>query len=282
MKSTLLLLLAVTIMTIEAAEFSVNNRIANKLSNINSNVYSSSTTIPDVRRPKSKSSSRKRTLKMMSMNDRIKAPKIIIAGAPAAGKGTQCEIIKRDLGVVHLSTGDILRAAVNEKSPLGLEAKSYMDSGKLVPDELIIGVVCDRLKQPDCEKQGWLLDGFPRTKSQAEALSSAGMVPDCFIMLDVPQEVLVERVTGRRTDPLTGKIYHLKFSPPESDEIAARLTQRSDDTEEKIVTRYQDFRANIDAVKSSYQDKMIVVNGANAQAQVSAQILTALKSLVSK
>ena len=217
-----------------------------------------------------------RTFLMMS------APKIIIAGAPAAGKGTQCEIIKRDLGVIHLSTGDILRAAVNEKSPLGLEAKSYMDSGKRVPDELIIGVVCDRLKQPDCEKQGWLLDGFPRTKSQAEALRSAGMVPDCFIMLDVPQEVLVERVTGRRTDPLTGKIYHLKFSPPESDEIAARLTQRSDDTEEKIVTRYQDFRANIDAVKSSYQDKMIVVNGANAQAQVSAQILTALKSLVSK
>ena len=111
------------------------------------------------------------------------SPKIIIAGAPAAGKGTQCEVIRKDFGVVHLSTGDILRAAVKEQSELGLKAKSFMDAGKLVPDELIIGVVCDRLKQTDCVNQGWLLDGFPRTKSQADALNQAGMVPDCFVLL---------------------------------------------------------------------------------------------------
>lgn len=208
---------------------------------------------------------------------KVKSPKIIIAGAPAAGKGTQCEIIKKDFGVVHLSTGDILRAAVNEKSELGLKAKSYMDSGKLVPDELIIDVVCDRLKQPDCQTNGWLLDGFPRTKSQADALTAAGMIPDCFILLDVPEAALVERVTGRRTDPVTGKIYHLKFNPPENSEVASRLTQRSDDTEEKIVTRYRDFRNNIDSVKFSYMEKMILVNGAVSQAEVSKQITNALQ-----
>ena len=148
----------------------------------------------------------------MSAADGIRPLKIIIAGAPASGKGTQCEVIKADYNVVHLSTGDILRAAVKAGSELGAEAKSYMDSGNLVPDELITGVVCDRLSQPDCEYQGWLLDGFPRTSAQAEALSRAGYDPDAFILLDVPQQCLVERVTGRRTDPETGKIYHTTVS----------------------------------------------------------------------
>ncbi|RYH05182.1 hypothetical protein EON65_45410 [archaeon] len=100
--------------------------------------------------------------------------KLIIAGAPAAGKGTQCEIIKARYGLVHLSTGDILRAAVKEGTPLGLQAKTFMDAGKLVPDELIIGVICERLQQSDCRECGWLLDGFPRTKAQADALRAAG------------------------------------------------------------------------------------------------------------
>ena len=152
---------------------------------------------------------------------------VVICGAPASGKGTQCEMIKSEFGLVHLSTGDILRAAVQEGTPLGKTAKGYMDSGQLVPDELIIDVICARLKQEDCQTQGWLLDGFPRTKTQADALTKAGMVPDCFLMLDVPEEILVERVTGRRTDPVTGKIYHMTFKPPETPEIAARVVQRS-------------------------------------------------------
>ena len=127
---------------------------------------------------------------------------------------------------------------------------------------------------------GWLLDCFPRTQSQVDALTKAGMVPDCFILLDVPEEKLVERVTGRRTDPVTGKIYHLKFSPPESDEIAKRLIQRSDDTEEKIVTRYRDFRNNIDSVKLNYIEKMVVINGAVSQNEVTEQVVTSLTKLL--
>jgi adenylate kinase len=222
------------------------------------------------------SRSRIDTLEMISEKTKA-APKIIIAGAPAAGKGTQCEIIKSNFGVIHLSTGDILRAAVKEGTELGKKAKAFMDAGQLVPDELIIGVICDRLKQQDCLQQGWLLDGFPRTRAQAEALASAGLVPDSFILLDVPEEVLVERVTGRRTDPVTGRIYHLKFSPPESDEIAKRLVQRSDDTAEKIVVRYREFQSHIDAIKSFYESKTIRVDGSMNREEVSSRLLEGLQ-----
>ena len=125
----------------------------------------------------------------------------------------------------------MLRAAVKDKTKLGMKAKEYMDSGQLVPDDLIINVVVERLKQPDCQRQGWLLDGFPRTRTQADALKEFGIEADAFILLDVPQEVLVERVTGRRTDPETGKIYHMTFSPP-SDLSNEASSKRSDDTEE--------------------------------------------------
>eukprot|EP00596_Hydrurales_sp_CCMP1899_P005217 CAMPEP_0119034660 /NCGR_PEP_ID=MMETSP1177-20130426/1670_1 /TAXON_ID=2985 /ORGANISM="Ochromonas sp, Strain CCMP1899" /LENGTH=720 /DNA_ID=CAMNT_0006992265 /DNA_START=152 /DNA_END=2311 /DNA_ORIENTATION=+ len=195
--------------------------------------------------------------------------KVIIAGAPAAGKGTQCEMIKTKFGLVHLSTGDILRAAVKQETPLGMKAKEFMDGGQLVPDELIISVICDRLKEQDCESNGWLLDGFPRTRLQADALSTAGMVPDCFLMLDVPEEILVERVTGRRTDPETGKIYHIKFNPPENEEISSRLIQRSDDTAEKIIVRYREFQGHIDSIKSCYEDKMMCIDGSAEQQCVS-------------
>ena len=125
------------------------------------------------------------------------APKIIIAGAPASGKGTQCEMIKEKFGVVHLSTGDILRAAVKEGTELGKTAGGFMDRGELVPDEVMIGVVGERLKQEDCQCQGWLLDGFPRTGAQAAALVDSGALPDVFLLLDVPDEDLVDRVVGR-------------------------------------------------------------------------------------
>jgi adenylate kinase len=198
----------------------------------------------------------------------LRAPKLVIAGAPAAGKGTQCEQLKAKYNVVHLSTGDMLRAAVSDATALGVQAKEFMDAGRLVPDDLIIGVVCERLAQEDCVSRGWLLDGFPRTRAQADALKAAGMVPDCFILVDVPEDVLVERVTGRRTDPETGRIYHMTYSPPESDEVNARLVQRSDDTEEKVRVRYQDFRSNIDAIKDSYLDKTIWVDGTQAPEDV--------------
>merc|ERR1712071_392496 len=195
-------------------------------------------------------------------------PKIIISGAPASGKGTQCEMIKENFGVVHLSTGDMLRAAVADKTPVGVAAKEYMDSGKLVPDDVIIGVVKDRLNQADCQSKGWLLDGFPRTQAQADALLASGISADCFLFLNVPDEILVERVVGRRTDPETGKIYHMTFSPPEDEEILARLEQRSDDTEEKVKVRLEQFHANVDAVKGSYTDIIVEINGTDKPANV--------------
>eukprot|EP00565_Helicotheca_tamesis_P001934 CAMPEP_0185725612 /NCGR_PEP_ID=MMETSP1171-20130828/1825_1 /TAXON_ID=374046 /ORGANISM="Helicotheca tamensis, Strain CCMP826" /LENGTH=318 /DNA_ID=CAMNT_0028393781 /DNA_START=59 /DNA_END=1015 /DNA_ORIENTATION=- len=202
--------------------------------------------------------------------------KIIIAGAPASGKGTQCEMIKAKYGVVHLSTGDMLRAAVADQTEVGVKAKEFMDAGKLVPDEVIIGVVKDRLDQEDCKENGWLLDGFPRTPAQADALAQAGIKADCFLFLDVPDEILVERVVGRRTDPVTGKIYHMTFSPPDDEEVAARLEQRSDDTEEKVKVRLEQFHANVDAVKGSYTEIMVAVDGNQKPDEVASIIADAV------
>jgi len=183
-------------------------------------------------------------------------------------------------GVVHLSTGDMLRAAVAAGTDVGKQAKDFMDSGKLVPDEVIIGVVKDRLDESDCASNGWLLDGFPRTPAQAQALADAGVSADCFIFLNVPDEVLVERVVGRRTDPETGKIYHMKFSPPEDEEVLARLEQRSDDTEEKVKVRLEQFHANVDAVKGSYADIAVEVDGTKKPDEVSATIIQAIDSML--
>lgn len=206
---------------------------------------------------------------------------IIIAGAPASGKGTQCEVIKDEFGVVHLSTGDMLRAAVSAETEVGKLAKDFMDSGKLVPDDVIIGVVKDRLNESDCKENGWLLDGFPRTQAQAKALEDAGVSAGCFLFLDVPDEVLVERVVGRRTDPVTGKIYHMTFSPPDDDEVLQRLEQRSDDTEEKVKVRLEQFHSNVDAVKDSYTDIMVSIDGNRAPDVVSSDIVTSIKSMSS-
>ena len=133
-----------------------------------------------------------------------KVHRLIISGAPASGKGTQCEKIIEEFKVPHLSTGDMLRAAVKAGSPLGKEAKAYMDAGKLVPDSLVINLVKEKLASPECVNGGWLLDGFPRTGEQAKALQQANINPDKVILLDVPDSALIERVTGRRSDPVTG------------------------------------------------------------------------------
>ena len=200
--------------------------------------------------------------------------KLIIAGAPASGKGTQCEIIKEKFGVVHLSTGDMLRAAAAAGTSVGLQAKQFMDAGKLVTDEIIIGVVKERLTKSDCVEKGWLLDGFPRTRAQADALQDAGIECDAFVFLDVPDDALIERVVGRRTDPVTGKIYHMTFNPPEDEEIANRLTQRSDDTEEKVKVRLEAFHDNLDAIMDCYTDKLFYVSGNQDKRKISDQIVS--------
>lgn len=139
----------------------------------------------------------------------------------------------------------------------------------------------DRLDEDDCAKNGWLLDGFPRTQAQAIALEDAGISADCFLFLNVPDDVLVERVVGRRTDPETGKIYHMTFSPPDDEDVKARLEQRSDDTEEKVVVRLEQFHANVDAVKDSYTDISVVIEGNRAPSDVSGDIIEAINSKIS-
>jgi adenylate kinase len=201
--------------------------------------------------------------------------KIIIMGGPASGKGSQCERISQQFNVVHLSTGDMLREAVRKQTALGMIAKKYMDAGQLVPDNVIIQVVLDRISQPDCLERGWLLDGFPRTKAQAEALSKMGIEADLFLFLNVPDEVLIERVVGRRTDPVTSKIYHLKFLPP-PDDVKDRLVQRSDDTVEKMKKRLEQFHQNVNAVRSYYDDVMVEVDGSVPIDQVYHQISEAI------
>jgi adenylate kinase len=142
--------------------------------------------------------------------------------------------------------------------------------------------VKDRLDESDCLEKGWLLDGFPRTQAQANALSEAGVSADCFLFLDVPDGVLVERVVGRRTDPETGKIYHMKFSPPDNEEILKRLEQRSDDTEEKVAVRLEQFHANVQAVQDSYTDIMVAIDGNRDPAIVSQEIVDAIESKLAK
>lgn len=205
--------------------------------------------------------------------------KLIISGAPASGKGSQCEVIQKTYGVVHLSTGDMLRSAVAAKTTIGMKAQKYMDAGNLVPDEIIINIVKDRLAQEDCAKQGWLLDGFPRTAAQAEAMLQAGIKADCFIFLNVDDEALIQRVIGRRTDPETGKIYHLTFDPPPS-EIIDRLQQRSDDTEEKVKVRLQQFHSNIDAVKDHFTGILETVDSNHDKETVSKAVIAAIDGKV--
>eukprot|EP00752_Nemacystus_decipiens_P016468 g14721.t2 len=212
-------------------------------------------------------SARRKAMAMEAVGESNAAPKIIIAGAPASGKGTQCSLIKERYGVVHLSTGDMLREAVKNQTPVGMEAKGFMDAGKLVPDEVIIGIVRDRLNEDDCKAHGWLLDGFPRTRAQANALAAEGIKADSFLLLNVPDEMLIKRVVGRRLDPETGDIYHLEFSPPPA-EIVDRLVHRSDDTAEKAQVRLDQYHSNIAAIRECYEDITCSLDGSVGKAEV--------------
>jgi len=200
------------------------------------------------------------------------------AGAPASGKGTQCEMLSVNYDLTHISAGDLLRAEVSTGSANGLKAKEFMDAGKLVPNEIVVTMIKDRLAQPDAAA-GWLLDGYPRSKDQADALEEANIRPEVFLLLEVPESILVERVVGRRLDPETGKIYHLKYAPPESEEVEARLIQRSDDTEEKVVPRLETHNKNVAAILDSYSDILVRIDGDQHKDKVYQDIQKALESL---
>ena len=166
--------------------------------------------------------------------------RIILLGAPGAGKGTQAQILKDKFNIPQISTGDMLRGAIKANTRLGLEAKQFMDSGALVPDQLIIELVKERIQDSDC-KQGFLLDGFPRTIPQAEAMKEAAITIDMVIEIDVPDNVILDRLGGRRTHIASGRIYHIHNNPPKiqgKDDVTGEdLVQRDDDKEETILKR---------------------------------------------
>ena len=200
---------------------------------------------------------------------------LIFLGPPGAGKGTQAEAIINEFKIPQVSTGDIIRAAIRTGSDLGKEFKSYTDAGKLVPDELVNRMVEARLAEDDC-KPGFLLDGFPRTVAQAEALDGMldkmGRKLDHVLLLEVADEVLVERITGRRSDPDTGRVYHVTFDPPPAD-IAARLIQRSDDTEEVLTSRLAEYHGKTAPLIPYYEKAALLrrVDGVGSKDEIRAR-----------
>ena len=172
--------------------------------------------------------------------------RLILLGAPGAGKGTQATFICQEYGIPQISTGDMLRAAVKAGTEMGLAAKKVMDAGGLVGDDIIIGLVKERISNPDCAK-GFLFDGFPRTIPQADALKEAGVKLDCVLEIDVPFEAIIERMSGRRAHVASGRTYHVKFNPPKvegiDDVTGEPLIQRDDDKEDTVKKRLEVYRA---------------------------------------
>jgi len=181
--------------------------------------------------------------------------KLILLGPPGAGKGTQATFIKEKFGIPQISTGDMLRAAVKAGTPLGLEAKKIMDAGGLVRDDIIIGLVKDRLKEPDCQN-GYMFDGFPRTIPQADAMKEAGVAIDYVLEIDVPDADIVERMSGRRAHLPSGRTYHVKFNPPKvpgKDDVTGEdLVQRDDDKEETVKKRLDVYHSQTKALVDYY------------------------------
>jgi len=203
---------------------------------------------------------------------------IVLFGPPGAGKGTQAEIIVEMTGKPQVSTGDMLRFAVSQGSELGLEAKGYMEAGQLVPDQVIIGLIEDRLSESDASN-GVLFDGFPRTIPQAEALSEITEV-SAVISIEVPDEDIVNRIVGRRMDPETGEIYHVSFKPPPP-EMASRLIQRKDDNEDTVRMRLAAYHEQTKPLGDWYGDMGILatVDGTGTIREVSQSVAKAVRSL---
>ncbi|HEV7856679.1 MAG TPA: adenylate kinase [Herminiimonas sp.] len=183
--------------------------------------------------------------------------RLILLGAPGAGKGTQAGFIKDKYNIPQISTGDMLRAAVKAGTPLGLAAKKIMDEGGLVSDDIIIGLVKDRLADCDCER-GYLFDGFPRTIPQADAMKEAGVAIDYVLEIDVPDEAIIERMSGRRVHPASGRTYHVKFNPPKvagrDDATGEELIQRDDDKEETVKKRLEVYHNQTKVLVGYYND----------------------------
>ena len=181
--------------------------------------------------------------------------RLILLGAPGAGKGTQANFIKEKYNIPQISTGDMLRAAIKAGTELGLAAKKVMDAGGLVSDDIIIGLVKDRLQEADCAN-GYLFDGFPRTVAQADAMKDNGIIVDYVLEIDVPDELIVERMSGRRSHPASGRVYHTKFNPPkvaDTDDVSGEpLVQRDDDKEETVLKRLSVYHNQTEVLLDYY------------------------------
>ena len=218
--------------------------------------------------------------------------RLILLGGPGAGKGTQANLVKDKYRIPQISTGDMLRAALKEGTELGLKAKEYMDAGKLVPDDVIIGLVKERIKEPDCES-GFLFDGFPRTIPQADAMKEAGVPIEAVVDIDVPDEEIIKRMSGRRVHLASGRTYHIVFNPPKEegkdDETGEPLIQRDDDQEETVRKRLDVYHAQTEPLVGYYKDweatgeseapKYIRIDGVGKVDEIRDQIYAALDSL---
>jgi adenylate kinase len=216
--------------------------------------------------------------------------RLILLGAPGAGKGTQATFICQKYGIPQISTGDMLRAAVKAGTPLGLEAKAVMASGGLVSDDLIINLVKERIAQPDCA-QGFLFDGFPRTIPQADAMKAAGVKLDYVLEIDVPFDAIIDRMSGRRSHPASGRTYHVKFNPPKAeglDDVTGEpLIQRDDDKEETVKKRLEVYSAQTRPLVDYYSQwaatdalaapKYRAISGTGAVDEITSRVFQALE-----
>ena len=184
--------------------------------------------------------------------------KLILLGAPGAGKGTQAEILSKELNIPTISTGNILRAAMKNGTPVGLKAKEYVESGRLVPDEVIIGIISERLAEADC-KEGYILDGVPRTIPQAEAMEKAGIEIDAALSIDIEDAVIIDRMTGRRLCSECGASYHTKAHPPKVEGVCdlcgGQLTTRKDDAPETVKARLEIYHAETEPLLAFYAER---------------------------
>jgi adenylate kinase len=208
--------------------------------------------------------------------------RLILLGPPGAGKGTQANFIREKYGIPQISTGDMLRAAIKAGTPLGKECRKVMDAGELVSDDIIMDLVKERLKQPDC-KRGYLFDGFPRTIPQAKALKEAGVAIDYVLEIDVPDEEIITRMSGRRVHPGSGRVYHVKFNPPkaeERDDVSGEpLVQRDDDKEETVRQRLEVYRKQTRPLIEHYQKEPVKyrrISGRGSVDEVKKRALAAL------
>ena len=207
--------------------------------------------------------------------------KLILLGAPGAGKGTQADILCKELDIPTISTGNILRAAIKNGTPTGMKAKAYMDEGKLVPDEVIIGIITERVAEEDC-KNGYILDGVPRTIAQAEALEKAGIKFDDVISIEISDEVIMERMSGRRVCESCGASYHLVAVPPKQegicDKCGGKLVQRKDDAPETVKARLEVYHRETEPLKAFYAQRGLLKSVENqpSVAETSQVILHAL------